>query len=183
VKLNNVQDPTLIAELYKASQAGVKIDMILRSVCCLRPGMKGVSENLRCISIIDRFLEHARCFYFHNDGQGEYYLASADWMNRNLDRRIELIFPIMDKSLHKHIWGFLQMQIHDNAKARIIKPDGTSEKIQPPKGAVRLRSQERMIEASLDLAKTGQWGSMKIEGVTEPKAETKPPLPAQGAAN
>jgi len=180
LKLNNVQDPTLISELYRASQAGVKIDMILRSVCCLRPGIPGISENIRCISIVDRYLEHARAFYFHNDGKSECYLASADWMNRNLDRRIELIFPVLDPELHKHIVSFLNLQIRDNVKARLIKPDGTSERIHPAKGSPRIRSQERMAEAATELAKTGTWGSLKVE---TPGADAKATHPAQGAAN
>lgn len=180
LKLNNVQDPTLISELYRASQAGVKIDMILRSVCCLRPGMPGISENIRAISIVDRYLEHARAFYFHNDGKGECYLASADWMNRNLDRRIELIFPVLEPALHKHIVSFLNLQIHDNVKARLIKPDGTSERIHPAKGQPRIRSQERMAEAATELARNGTWGSLKLE---TPGADAKPSLPTQGAAN
>jgi polyphosphate kinase len=164
LKLNNLQDPTLIAELYKASKAGVKIDLIVRSACCLRPGMPGLSENIRCISIIDRFLEHARVFYFQNDGKPEYWLASADWMTRNLDRRIELMFPIQDKSLHKHLWNVLQLQIADNVKARLLKSDCTSTRVQQPKGAPRIRTQEMLLEAAQGLALNGQWGSLRTDG-------------------
>jgi len=164
LKLNNIQDPMLIAELYRASRAGVKIDLILRSVCCLKPGVPGLSENIRCVSIIDRFLEHSRTFYFHNNGAPEYYLASADWMQRNLDRRIELMFPIVDKTLHKQIYNFLELQLADNMKARLLSPDCTSVRLQPAKGAQRVRSQERMLEAALSLAEKGQWGSFRLEG-------------------
>ncbi len=169
IKLNNVQDPLLVAELYKASRAGVKIDMIVRSACCLKPGLPGFSENLRCISIIDRFLEHARVLYCHNDGKPEYYMASADWMQLNLDRRIELVFPIQDKTLHKQIWNYLQLQLADNVKSRLLKPDCTNTRIQPAKSAPRVRCQERMLEAALGLAQNGQWGSLKLEGASDAK--------------
>ncbi len=165
LKVNNLQDPLLIAELYAASKAGVKIDLILRSVCCLKPGVPGLSENIRCVSILDRFLEHTRLAYFHNDGKPEYYLASADWMQRNLDRRIELMFPIVDKRLHEHLWSFLQLQLADNVKARLLKPDCTNTRLQPAKGAPRVRSQERLIEAAMGLAMNGQWGNLKPEYV------------------
>jgi len=165
LKVNNLQDPLLIAELYSASKAGVKIDLILRSVCCLKPGVPGLSENIRCVSILDRFLEHTRLAYFHNDGKPEYYLASADWMQRNLDRRIELMFPIVDKRLHEHLWSFLQLQLADNVKARLLKPDCTNTRLQPAKGAPRVRSQERLIEAAMGLALNGQWGNLKPEYV------------------
>ena len=163
IKLNNVQDPVMIAELYRASQLGVKIDLIVRSVCCLKPGVPGLSENIRAISIIDRFLEHARICYFHNDGKPEYYLSSSDWMQRSLERRIELMFPIKDKQLHDHVWKFLQLQLADNAKARLLKPDCTSTRLYPGKGEKRVRAQEQMIEAAITLTTTGHWGNLKVD--------------------
>ncbi|MCY3020550.1 MAG: polyphosphate kinase 1 [Planctomycetota bacterium] len=179
VKLNNLQDPMLIAELYYASRAGVKIDLIARAVCCLRPGMPGMSENVRCMSIVDRFLEHARVWYFHNDGNPEYYLASADWMHRNLDRRIETMFPILDKSLHKLLWDYLQLQLSDNVKGRLLKADGATTRIQPAKGQPRVRCQEKLLEAARGLARDGQWGSLKVEA---PPPELKPPAPVEKTA-
>jgi polyphosphate kinase len=164
IKLNNLQDPTIIAELYSASRAGVRIDLIVRSACCLKPGVPGLSDNIRCISIIDRFLEHARVFYFLNDNHPEYWLASADWMQRNIDRRIELMFPILDKTLHRQIHSFLQLQLSDNAKSHLLSPDSASVRMQPSKGAPKVRCQERMLEAALGLAQNGQWGSLKLEG-------------------
>jgi polyphosphate kinase len=160
IKLNNLQDPMLIAELYNASRAGVKADILVRSVCCLRPGMPGLSENIRCLTIVDRFLEHARVWYFHNDGAPDYYLSSADWMNRNLDRRIETMFPVVDKALHAHLWGFLQLQLADNIKVRVIRADGSRVPLDVPKSQPRLRCQERMLEAAKNLAKTGEWGEL-----------------------
>ncbi|MGD0090024.1 MAG: polyphosphate kinase 1 [Planctomycetota bacterium] len=163
LKLNNLQDPMLIGELYNASRAGVRIDLIIRSVCCLRPGIPGVSDNIRCISIVDRFLEHTRVCYFHNAGEPEYYLSSADWMMRNLDRRIELMFPILDKRLHPHLRDFLQLQLADNVKARTLKPDGASARVPLAKAQPRVRSQERLLAAAQSLAQSGQWGNFKVE--------------------
>ena len=163
IKLNNIQDPLLIAELYNASRGGVKIDLIIRSVCCLKPGVPGLSDNIRCIRIVDRILEHARVCYFQNDGNPDFYLASADWMQRNLERRIELMFPILDKPLQRQILNFLQLQLADNTKARTLKPDCSNVKIPVVKSAPLVRAQERMFEAAMGLALNGQWGSLKAE--------------------
>lgn len=161
IKLNNVQDPLIIAELYRASKAGVRIDMIVRAICCVKAGVPGLSDNIRAIRIVDRFLEHARVLYFQNGGNPEYYLASADWMQRNLDSRIELLFPILDKSLHPELENFLQLQLSDNIKARQILPDGTNGRISQ-KGT-RVRSQEALIAAAAQLEKNnGVWGEMKL---------------------
>jgi len=178
LKLNNLQDPMLIGELCNASRAGVRIDLIVRSVCCLRPGLPGVSDNIRCLSIVDRFLEHTRVCYFHNGGEPEYYLSSADWMLRNLDRRIELMFPILDKRLHPQLWDFLQLQLAENVKARVLKPDGS--RVPLPKGAPRVRSQERLLAAAQSLGRNSQWGSFKVEA---PAAEAiAAPVPDKAAA-
>lgn len=164
IKLNNVQDPMMIAELYRASKAGVKIDMIVRAIFCVKPGVPGLSDNIRAIRIVDRFLEHARVLFFQNDGDHEYYLASADWMQRNLDSRIELLFPILDKTLHPELENFLQLQLSDNVKARLIQPDGTNIKIHTSKSATRVRSQETLIAASTHLAaNNGSWGTLKLQ--------------------
>ncbi len=144
-KLNSLVDQTLIEELYAAGQAGVQIDLIVRGICCLRPGVPGLSERIRVISIIDRYLEHARIFYFHNAGEPEYLLASADWMPRNLDRRVEIAFPVLDPKLQAQLHEILDIQLADTAKARVLLPDGSSRRIQS-QGAVLLRSQERLYE-------------------------------------
>ncbi|MEZ4688405.1 MAG: polyphosphate kinase 1, partial [Bacteroidia bacterium] len=123
VKLNGLEDRPMINKLYDASQAGVEIDLIVRGICCLRPGVPGLSENIRVIRIIDRFLEHARVFYFHNDGEEDLYLASADWMTRNLERRVETGFPIKEPSLKKQIIDILNLQLTDNVKAVELSPD------------------------------------------------------------
>jgi len=144
-KMNALVDRGLIQELYAASAAGVRIDLIVRGICCLRPEVPDLSENIRVISIVDRYLEHARIYYFENGGQGEYLLASADWMTRNLDRRVETAFPVLDSGLHREIRELLETQLADTVKARRILADGTSERIRPG-GRPALRSQERLYE-------------------------------------
>src|SRR5262249_35943849 len=143
-----LEDPVVIEALYAASQAGVQIDLIVRGLCCLRPGIAGISDHIRVISIIDRYLEHARIFYFHNAGTPEYWLASSDWMPRNLDNRIEVAFPILDPRLQAQIQKFLDSRLSDTAKARVGLPDGSSTRL-TPSGAVSLRSQERLYELTV----------------------------------
>ncbi len=127
LKMNSLEDKEMISKLYEASQAGVRIDLIVRGICCLVPGVKGYSENIQVISIVDRFLEHARIFWFQNDGDEEMYLSSADFMRRNLSYRIETAFPIYDEELRNEIMVFLHSQLMDNVKARIV--DGTARNI------------------------------------------------------
>ena len=120
LKMNGLEEPKIIDKLYEASNAGVKIKLIVRGICCLIPGVKGQSENIEAISIIDRFLEHTRMYCFHNDGNSEYYLSSADMMKRNLRKRIEVAFPIYDEDVKKFFQDLLDIQMADNTKARII---------------------------------------------------------------
>jgi polyphosphate kinase len=140
-------DRRLIEELYGASEAGVTIDLIVRGICCLRPGVPGLSSRIRVISIVDRYLEHARIFYFENAGEPEYLLASADWMPRNLDRRVEIAFPVLDPGLQMRVREILEIQLADTVKARRILADGSSERI-PTNGARLLRSQQRLYEVT-----------------------------------
>lgn len=115
------------------------------TVCCLRPGVPGLSEGIRAISIVDRSLEHARIFYFQNDAAPEYLLASADWMPRNLDRRVEVAFPVLEPALQAELRTILDVQLADTVKARLLRSDGTSQRITAPP-ASSLRSQERLYE-------------------------------------
>ncbi len=124
-KLNALVDPQVIAALYRASQAGVWIDLIVRGICSLRPMLKGISENIRVISIVGRFLEHSRVFYFYNNGEEEIYLGSADMMQRNLDRRVEIIFPVLENSFKKSIKHCLETMLQDNVQSWSLYPDGT----------------------------------------------------------
>ncbi|MCA0755329.1 polyphosphate kinase 1 [Paenibacillus sp. N4] len=123
-KMNSLSNQEMIDKLYEASQAGVKIVLIVRGVCCLRPGVPGRSENIKVISIVDRFLEHSRIMYFYNGGEEEVYLSSADWMTRNLTRRIELMCPVFDPALRQILIRMLELNINDNVKARELQPSG-----------------------------------------------------------
>ena len=123
IKLNNLQERAMIARLYKASKAGVKVHLIVRSICCLAPGVPGQSENIVVHRIVDRYLEHARVFAFHNNGEPEYYMGSADWMNRNLHSRIEVCFPIYDKQMGEELQHILDLQLKDNKKAVLLSSD------------------------------------------------------------
>ncbi len=124
LKLNSLVDPTLIAALYEASNCGVKINLIVRGICCLVPGIKGLSENVKVISIVGRFLEHSRIYYFYNNGTEDVYLSSADWMPRNLYRRVEAAFPVIDPSIKEYLIKVLTIQLKDNIKARVLLPSG-----------------------------------------------------------
>jgi polyphosphate kinase len=128
-KMNSLVDPKIIRELYSASKAGVKIMLNVRGICCLRPGVPGISDNIRVISIVDRYLEHSRAFCFNNGGDPEVFLSSADWMPRNLDRRVELMFPIQQDDLKSRVIEILRAQMADNVKARILKQDGSYEQV------------------------------------------------------
>lgn len=124
-KINSLSHQPIIDELYEASQAGVKVDLIVRGVCSLRPGVLGLSQNIRVISIVDRFLEHSRICYFENDGDAEVFIASADWMTRNLTRRVELMCPVFDRKLRQSLINMLDLLLMDNVKARELQPNGT----------------------------------------------------------
>lgn len=124
IKANAIVDPQIIRALYQASQAGVQIDLIIRGICCLRPGLPGVSENIRVVSIVGRFLEHSRIYYFHDAGQPDIYLGSADPMPRNIDRRVEVLFPVESDSVRQQIISLLNIYLHDTAKSHLLQPEG-----------------------------------------------------------
>ena len=141
-KMNSLCDPGIIAALYEASASGVKIDLIVRGICCLRVGIPGVSENISVRSIVGNFLEHSRIFYFYNDGNPEVFMGSADWMPRNLDRRVEIVFPVIEEELKEKALHILHVELEDNVKARVMQPDGTYEKLDK-RGKVLINSQEQ----------------------------------------
>jgi polyphosphate kinase len=155
-KVNSLVDRTLIEELYGASQAGVEIDLIVRGICCLRPGVPGLSERIRVISIVDRYLEHARIFFFQNGHAPEYLLASADWMPRNLDRRVEIAFPVLDPALQQQVHNILSIQLADTVKARRLDADGRSHRV--ASGADGIRSQERLYGMTRAAGRTRRGG-------------------------
>lgn len=146
-KINGLDDKELIEKLYEASNSGVSVKLIVRGICCLRPGLEGLSENIEVISIIDRFLEHSRIFYFRSDGRENLYLGSSDWLTRNMDRRIEVIYPIFDEDLKSRIIEeILGCYWRDNVKARVLQPNGKYEKRVAQEGEEQVRSQFRLIE-------------------------------------
>lgn len=137
-KMNNLEDPLIIQKLYEASQAGVKIDMIVRSVCRLIPGKKGLSDNIRVHAIIGRFLEHSRCYYFHNGGNDLYYIGSADWMHRNLDARVEALAPVEHPALKKYLQFLLNLILRDNQQRWELNTKGVYKKVSRKKGEKKI---------------------------------------------
>jgi polyphosphate kinase len=145
-KMNALVDTKIIRKLYEASRAGVRIDLIVRGICCLRPSIPEVSQNIRVISILDRFLEHSRIYYFHNGGNPEIYSGSADWMPRNFKKRAEILYPIEDTELKARIIDeILVTYLADNVKARLMQPDGSYIRVTPKEGAKPVRSQAALI--------------------------------------
>lgn len=144
-KMNSLCDRDVIGTLYEASAAGVKIDLVVRGICCLKVGIPGISENITVRSIVGNFLEHSRIFWFHNDGQEEIYMGSADWMPRNLDRRVEILFPVENETLMEQIRHILELQLADNMKSHILQPDGRYEKIDK-RGKKLVNSQQQFCE-------------------------------------
>ncbi len=148
-KMNALVDPEIIRELYAASSAGVRIHLNVRGICCLRPALPGVSDRIRVTSIVDRHLEHSRVFVFSNGGNPEAYLSSADWMPRNLDRRVELMFPVLQEDLKKKVIGALGIQLGDNCRAWELGPDGAYARVSPD-GRPKVRTQEALYRISLE---------------------------------
>ncbi len=144
-KINALVEADVIAALYEASSAGVRVDLIVRGICCLRPGIPGVSDNIRVRSIVGRFLEHTRCYYFHNDGADELFCSSADWMDRNLHRRIELMFPIHEAALKARLMSDLEVYLGDNTQAWELNADGTYTRLRPADDEQAVSAQHRLL--------------------------------------
>ena len=157
-KMNSLCDKEIIASLYEASRAGVKIDLVVRGICCLRAGVPGLSENISVRSIVGNFLEHARIFYFENDKCPEVYMGSADWMPRNLDKRVEIMFPVEDEELKEQVIHILKVQLEDNVKAYILKPDGAYEKIDK-RGKALVAAQEQFCREAIAMAAAQEQGA------------------------
>src|SRR5439155_27279915 len=146
-KLNGLLEPAIVQALYRASRAGVKIDIVCRGICALRPQLPGISDNIHVYSIVDRFLEHSRVFYFGNAGEPLVYIGSADWMDRNLSRRVEVVFPVEAPELKQRlIRKVLATSLGDNEKARELLPDGSYRRVVPANGQPSVRSQQRFLE-------------------------------------
>lgn len=144
-KMNSLVDPKIIAALYEASRSGVQIDLIIRGICCLRPGIPEISDNIRVISIVGNFLEHSRIFYFHNNGEDEVYIGSADWMPRNLDRRVEAVTPIDDPEIRKDLQEILGVMLSDNRQAWELQPDGSYVQ-RKPESEERAQSAQQILK-------------------------------------
>lgn len=168
VKLNGLIEPAVVQALYRASQAGVPIEICCRGVCALRPGVPGVSESIRVISVVDRFLEHSRIFYFENGGEPDVYIGSADWMDRNLTRRVEVVFPIEQPDLKQRlIEEILKTSLADTVKARELKMDGTYQRVVPKNGETALSSQKHFLALAAEVEK---------RAVQTPTAERPKPM-------
>jgi len=166
-KVNSLEDPEICRALYAASQAGVKILLNVRGICVLRPGVEGVSENIEVCSIVDRYLEHARVFYFRNGGHEEVYLSSADWMRRNLLNRLEIMFPVLDANLKKRLIEVLNTFFADNVKARRLLPDGSYVPLEP--GEPQVRAQARFHKDAVDVVHLAEQTALQFRPLKSPK--------------
>ncbi len=166
-KMNSLCDREVIEALYQASAAGVRIDLIVRGICCLRVGIPGVSEHITVRSIVGNFLEHSRIFYFYNNGQEEVYCASADWMPRNLEKRVEILFPIEREELKREVMHILDMELEDNVKAHVLKPDDTYVKVDR-RGKVSVNSQESFVAEALEKTKAAETAKSRVFIPEEP---------------
>jgi polyphosphate kinase len=174
-KINSLADPDVIEALYKASCVGVRILLNVRGICMLRPGVRGMSENITVVSIVDRFLEHSRILYFHNGGSEEIYLSSADWMPRNLERRVELMFPVEQNNLRTRVKEMLEIYFRDNQNAHVLQKDGRYRRKSPSKGAKRQRSQAIFDQEARRRARAGMI-SNKQEFIVRRKPPRTSPL-------
>ena len=150
-KMNSLCDKEVIAALYEASCAGVEIQLVVRGICCLKAGIPGLSENIHVRSIVGNFLEHSRIFIFENDGSQEVYMGSADWMPRNLDKRVEIAFPVEDEELKAAVCHIVDTELEDNVKAHVLQPDGSYEKVDR-RGKARVNSQEQFCQEAIAMA-------------------------------
>jgi len=179
-KMNALVDAAVIKALYRASQAGVSIDLVVRGICCLRPGVPGTSDNIRVISIVDRFLEHARIFYFENGGKREVYLSSADWMPRNFQRRVEVMFPIEDEGLRDRVVDeILGIALSDNVKARRLLPDGSYARVRPEPAALNGSNGAHPSGPANGVTGPGKLvrSQLRFMELAREKAQAAPPLP------
>jgi polyphosphate kinase len=176
-KLNALQSPEVIAALYDASQAGVEIDLIVRGICCLRPGVPGLSERIRVISVVGRFLEHSRLYFFANGGDAEYYVGSADWMPRNLERRVEVVVPVLERSFQRRLTSLLETYLCDRRQAWELAPDGTYQRRVPSDDGdlgsqVRLRRDPWGLDRTESSYRTEEFQAASLTPPPEPHLHT-----------
>lgn len=162
VKVNGLEDPSMVEELYRASIAGVEIDLIVRDICRLRPGLEEISENITVHSIVGRFLEHARIFYFENGGDPEWYIGSADWMTRNLDYRVEAVTPVENRQLRIQLRFILEASLTDNRRRWVMQPDGEYEQVTPDNEPIR-DIQEILMSATETAVERGYGTGMEVD--------------------
>ncbi|MCU0624015.1 MAG: polyphosphate kinase 1 [Gemmatimonadaceae bacterium] len=175
VKMNALVHEELIDALYAASQDGVEIDCIVRGICCLRPGLDGVSDRIRVQSVIGRFLEHSRVFFFANGGSPEYYIGSADWMPRNLERRVEVVTPVEDATLHPRLQRLLEIYLGDNRQAWDLRPDGSYVQRRPKDGEKPRGTHQALIRDAWGMGRiTGQFPAIERDGAAEAPAPASP---------
>ena len=167
-KVNSLEDAEICRALYRASQAGVKVQLNVRGICCLRPGVAGVSDNITVRSIVDRFLEHARVFYFRNGGHEEVYLSSADWMQRNLSKRLELLFPVVDPRHRRRLVEALKLYFADNVKAWRLTSDGTYEKVR--RKGQRVRAQQAFYRKAVEAVHAAACTTPQFRPLTRPQS-------------
>jgi polyphosphate kinase len=155
-KMNSLVDPEIIEALYRASQAGVIVRLNVRGICCLRPGVPGLSENIQVISIVDRFLEHARILYFYHGGENAVFISSADWMPRSLDRRIELLVPVDDPASQRRLIEILDTYFRDNQNAWELQSDGRYRRLEVEPGQPKFRAQKHLYQSAVDAVKAAE---------------------------
>ncbi len=166
-KLNSLEDKKICQALYRASQAGVKVLLNVRGICCLKPGLKNISENIEVISIVDRYLEHSRIYYFANGGHEEIYLSSADWMGRNLDKRLELLFPVTQARTRRRLKNMLKTFFSDDTKAWQMETNGSYKRKQGNNRKVR--AQEVFYKEAVHAAESNKHTKMKFIPLTKPQ--------------
>jgi polyphosphate kinase len=166
-KLNSLEDPEICQALYRASQAGVKVMLNIRGICVLRPGVEGISDNIEVRSIVDRYLEHSRLLYFRNGGREEVYLSSADWMRRNLLKRLEIMFPILNEGFRKRLIDVLNTYFADNVKARRLLSDGTYLPVE--RDGPRVRAQVKFHKDAVDIVNLAEQTALQFRPLKSPK--------------
>ena len=165
-KTNSLQDPDICRALFRASQAGVKVMLNVRGICCLRPDVPGVSDNIEVRSIVDRFLEHARVFYFRNGGHEEVFLSSADWMRRNLSKRLELLFPIVEPGHRQRLIEMLRTYFADNVQSWRLCNDGTYARVH--RKGIKIRAQKEFYRSAVDEARDAANATPQFCPLTRP---------------
>jgi polyphosphate kinase len=175
-KVNSLSDPDVIQALYRASQAGVEILLNVRGICCLRPGVAGLSASIRVVSIVDRYLEHSRILHFHNGGEDRVFISSADWMPRNLERRVELLVPVEDAACRKRLMAVLDVFFLDNVKARVLRPDGAYVRAAVPDKKKAVRSQEVFAQQAVAAAARAERDRVGELEPVRPARREPPPL-------